>query len=47
MSQVEVQSGPHLLTSLISTEAVDELGLAPGVAATATVKATNVGVQLS
>lgn len=47
MSQVEVQAGPHRLTSLISTEAVDELGLAPGVSATATVKATNVGVQLS
>lgn len=45
ISQVEVQSGPHRLVSLISTEAVDELGLVPGAPATATVKSTNVVVE--
>ncbi len=47
VSQVEVQSGPHRLVSLISTEAVDELGLAPGAPATATVKSTNVVIETS
>jgi molybdopterin-binding protein len=46
MSQVEVQSGPHRLVSLLSTEAVDALGLEPGAAAVASVKATNVVVEL-
>ncbi len=42
MSQVELQCGPFRVVSLISTEAVRELGLEPGVVATARVKATNV-----
>jgi molybdopterin-binding protein len=46
VSQVEVQSGPHRLVSLISTEAVDALGLEPGAAAVASVKSTNVVVEL-
>ncbi|MCW2621308.1 MAG: modA [Frankiales bacterium] len=46
MSQVELQSGPHRLVSLISTEAVDELGLEPGAPATASIKSTNVVVEL-
>jgi molybdopterin-binding protein len=46
MSQVELQCGPHRLVSLISTEAVDELGLEPGVPATASIKSTNVVVEL-
>ncbi len=46
MAQVEVQAGPHRVVSLLSTEAVEELGLAPGVRATAVVKATNVVVEL-
>ena len=45
VSQVELQAGPHRLVSLLSTEAVDALGLAPGVPATALVKATNVVVE--
>ncbi len=45
VSQVELQSGPHRLVSLISTEAVDELGLVPGAPATATVKSTNVVIE--
>jgi len=46
MAQVEMQAGPYRLVSLISREAADELGLAPGVRAVALVKATNVIVEL-
>lgn len=46
MAQVEMQSGPHRVVSLLSTEAVDELGLAPGVEAVGCVKATNVTVEV-
>ena len=46
MAQVELQAGPFRVVSLISREAVDELGLEPGVLATASVKATNVGIEL-
>lgn len=45
MSQVELQCGPHRVVSLISTEAVRDLGLAPGSVATAVVKATNVVIE--
>ena len=45
MSQVELQCGPFRVVSLISTEAVTELGLAVGEIATAVVKATNVGIE--
>lgn len=47
VSQVEVQAGPHRLVSLLSTEAVDELGLVPGAPVAASVKATNVVVELA
>lgn len=47
VSQVEVQAGPHRLVSLMTTESVDELGLAPGVPARASVKSTHVVVELS
>jgi molybdopterin-binding protein len=47
MAQVELQAGPHRVVSLMSREAAEELALAPGVRATATVKATNVVVELS
>jgi molybdopterin-binding protein len=46
MAQVEIQAGPHRIVSLISREAVDQLGLAPGVQVVAAVKATNVTVEL-
>lgn len=46
MAQVEIRSGPNRIVSLISREAADELGLAPGVLAVASVKSTNVGVEL-
>lgn len=46
VSQVEVQSGPHRLVSLMTTESVDELGLVPGAPARASVKSTHVVVEL-
>jgi molybdopterin-binding protein len=46
MAQVEIRVGPHRIVSLLSREAVDELGLAPGVLAVASVKATSVVVEL-
>ena len=45
MSQVELQCGPFRVVSLISTEAVRELGLEPGSVAIAVVKATEVIVE--
>jgi molybdopterin-binding protein len=45
-AQVEIQAGPHRLVSLLTREAVDALGLAPGMMAIATIKATNVSVEL-
>lgn len=45
MSQVELQCGRFRIVSLISTEAVNELGLEPGVVATAVIKATNVTIE--
>jgi len=46
MAQVELQAGPFRIVSLMSREAADELGLEPGSLATASVKATNVVVEL-
>lgn len=45
MSQVDIQCGPYRVVSLVSTEAVRELGLAPGSLATARVKATSVVIE--
>jgi molybdopterin-binding protein len=45
-AQVEIQVGAHRVVSLLTREAVDALGLAPGMMAIATVKATNVSVEL-
>nr|WP_218881706.1 TOBE domain-containing protein [Leifsonia shinshuensis] len=45
MAQVELQCGPHRVVSLISSEAVRELGLELGSVAVAVVKATNVIVE--
>ncbi|MSX03051.1 MAG: MerR family DNA-binding transcriptional regulator [Actinobacteria bacterium] len=47
MAVVEIEAGPHRITSVITRDAVEELGLAPGVAATAAVKATSVMVDRS
>ncbi len=46
MAQVEIQSGPHRVVSLMSREAADELELEPGVLAIASIKSTNVVVEL-
>ena len=46
MAQVEIQAGPFRIVSLISREAVDELGLEVGSIAAATVKATSVGIEI-
>ncbi len=47
MAQVEIQAGPFRLVSLMSREAADELGLDVGVRAVATVKATQVSVDVA
>lgn len=47
MAQVEIQAGPFRLVSLLSREAVDELGLEVGSPATAVVKATNLGLEVT
>ena len=46
MAQVEMVCGPYRLVSLMSSEAADDLGLEPGVLAIASVKSTNVVVEL-
>jgi molybdopterin-binding protein len=45
MALVEIEAGPHRITAAVTRDAVEELGLAPGVPATATVKATSVMVE--
>ena len=46
MAQVELQAGPFRVVSLMSREAADELALEPGVVAYASIKATNVVIEL-
>ncbi len=45
MAQVEMVCGSNRMVSLMSAEAADELGLAPGVRAIASVKSTNVVIE--
>lgn len=45
MAQVEVQCGPFRVVSLMSSEAVRDLGLEPGSVATAVIKSTNVIIE--
>jgi molybdopterin-binding protein len=45
MALVELEAGPFLLTAAITRDAIEELGLAPGVEATAVVKATSVMIE--
>jgi molybdopterin-binding protein len=46
MAQVELQCGPFRVVSLMSREAADELNLQPGVRAIASIKSTNVVVEV-
>ncbi len=46
MAQVDLQAGPHRVVSLMSREAADDLGLEPGVVAYASVKATQVVIEV-
>jgi molybdopterin-binding protein len=45
MALVELEAGPYLVTAAITRDSVEELGLAPGVNATAVVKATSVMIE--
>ena len=45
MAQVEMACGPYRIVSLMSREAVDEMGLVPGSRAEAVVKSTAVVVE--
>jgi molybdopterin-binding protein len=47
MALVEIEAGPHRIIAAVTRDAVRELGLAPGVPAAATVKATSVMVERS
>lgn len=46
MAQVDLQCGPFRVVSLMSAEAANDLGLEPGALAVASVKATNVVVEV-
>ncbi len=46
VAQVELQAGPFRVVSLLTAEAVEELGLVPGMVATASVKATSVVIEV-
>lgn len=46
MAQVEIAAGPFRVVSLMSSEAATELGLEPGVLAVASVKSTNVVIEV-
>ncbi|MGI8685064.1 MAG: TOBE domain-containing protein [Acidimicrobiales bacterium] len=46
-AQVELRAGAYRIVSLLTREAADELGLAPGVLAVAAVKSTNVVIELT
>lgn len=46
MAKVEMQCGPFRITSLLSSDSVDELGLEVGSVAVASVKSTHVVVEV-
>ena len=43
---VHIQAGPHQVTSMMTREAADDLGIEPGDLAVAVVKSTNVVVEV-
>src|ERR687897_2909110 len=45
MALVEIEAGPFRVTAAVTRDSVEELGLAPGVPATAAVKATSVMIE--
>ena len=45
MALVEIEAGPYIVVAAVTRDSVEELGLAPGVHATAAVKATSVMVE--
>jgi molybdopterin-binding protein len=45
LAQVELQAGPFRVVAVVTREAVEELGLRPGVPATALVKSTSVMLE--
>jgi molybdopterin-binding protein len=45
LAQVEIEAGQFRIVSVVTREAVEELGLVPGMPATALVKATSVMVE--
>jgi molybdopterin-binding protein len=45
MALVELEAGPFMMTAAITRDSVQELGLAPGVRASAVVKATSVMIE--
>jgi molybdopterin-binding protein len=45
MALIEIEAGPFRVTAAVTRDSVEELGLAPGVLATAAVKATSVMVE--
>lgn len=46
VAQVQIQSGPNHFVSLITADAARSLGIEVGSRAVATIKATNVGVEI-
>jgi molybdopterin-binding protein len=47
MAIIEIEAGPHRVTAAITRDAVEELGLVPGMEATAAVKSTSVMIERS
>src|ERR1700729_3428000 len=45
MALVEIEAGPFLVSAAVTRDAVEELGLAPGIEAAAVLKATDVMIE--
>ncbi len=45
LAQIEIEAGPFRIVSVITSEAAEQLGLEPGMPATALVKATSVLIE--